>query len=178
MLKKLLPVIIIAIAGAAGGGGGFLAKSMTSAKAAPGDAEASTHVSDESGHAGKKDKKQAGHGGGHGGETASATNYMKFGRQFVVPVVHGGRPKSMVILDINIVVDGSYNEGVYSLEPRLRDAFLARLLALSSEGMLPEMLEDMDKLAYLKAALLDESRKIMGPAALDVLVLDLGIQNY
>lgn len=178
MLQKLLPVIIIAVAGVAGGGGGYLAKSMMSAKAAPEAAEDSAHAGDESGHGEKKDKKKSGHGGGHGAEQASATNYMKFSRQFVVPVVHGGRPKSMVILDINIAVDGSYDEGVYSLEPRLRDAFLARMLALSGEGMLPEMLEDMDKLVYLKAALLEESRKIIGDAALDVLILDLGIQNY
>ena len=177
MLQKLLPVIIIAVAGVAGGGGGYLMKSMTAAKT-PAGGEDSAHAETQDSHDDKKDKKKAGHGGGHDGEDASATNYMKFSRQFVVPVVHGGRPKSMVVLDINIVVDGSYDEGVYSLEPRLRDAFLARLLALSSEGMLPEMLEDMDKLLYLKAALLEESRKIMGEAALDVLVLDLGIQNY
>ena len=32
---------------------------------------------------------------------------------------------------------------------RLRDAFLSRLLALSGQGMLPEMLEDMDYEAWL-----------------------------
>ena len=175
MLQKLLPVIIIAVAGAAGGGGGYFAKSMMSGKASAG-AEASGHGGVEDGH-GKKEKK-GGHGGGHGEEDASRVTYMKFSRQFVVPVVHNGRPKSMVILDINIEVDGANDEGIYALEPRLRDAFLTRLMALSGEGMMPEMLEDVDKLEYTKAALLEESRKIMGDAALNVLILDLGIQNY
>ncbi len=171
MLQKLLPVIIIVVAGAAGGGGGFFAKTMMSGKAS--NAESSAHGEADDGHGEKKAKK-----GGHGGEDASSSTYMKFSRQFVVPVVHNGRPKSMVILDINIEVDSGESEGVYALEPRLRDAFLARLMALSGEGMLPQMLEDMDKLEYTKMALLDESRKIMGDAALDVLILDLGIQNY
>ncbi len=173
MLQKLLPIIVIAVAGIAGGGGGFVAKSMMSGK--PSDAGA--HGEADDGHS-KKEAKKGGHGGGHGEETASGSTYMKFGRQFVVPVVHQGRPKSMVILDINIVVDGAYGEGMYALEPRLRDAFLTRLLQLSGEGMLPQMLEDVEKLQHTKAALLDESRKIMGDAALDVLILDLGIQNY
>lgn len=175
MLQKLLPIIVIAAAGIAGGGGGFVAKSMLSGKAPKGDAAA--HGETENGH-GKKKEAKGGHGGGHGEETATGSSYMKFGRQFVVPVVHNGRPKSMVILDINIVVDGAYGEGMYALEPRLRDAFLSRLLQLSGEGMLPQMLEDIEKLQYTKSALLDESRKIMGEAALDVLILDLGIQNY
>jgi len=170
VLQKLLPVIIIAVAGVAGGGGGYFAKTMMSPKATTTDGEDGAHGEAADGH----DKK-----GGHGGEeNTSSSTYMKFGRQFVVPIVKNGQPKSMVILDINIEVDSSYSEGVYAFEPRLRDAFLARLMALSSEGMLPQMLEDMDKLEYTKATLLEESRKIMGDAALDVLVLDIGFQNY
>ena len=172
MIQKLLPVIVIAVAGIAGGGGGFFAKNMMSggASAAPAD---DAHAEGDDGHGKKKAKK-----GGHGEEDSSGSTYMKFSRQFVVPVVRRGQPRSMVILDINIEVDSSQNEGVYALEPRLRDAFLARLMGLSAEGMLPQMLEDMDKLEYTKMALLEESQKIIGEAATDVLILDLGIQNY
>lgn len=173
MIQKFLPVIIIAVAGLVGGGGGYFAKSMTSA-AAPAASEDGPHEEADDGHG----KNKSGHGGGHGEEDATSTTYMKFSRQFVVPVVKNGRPKAMVILDINIEVDGSYDESVYSLEPRLRDAFLTQLLALSSQGMLPQMLEDTDKLEYTKTALLETSREIMGDAALDILILDLGIQNY
>ena len=172
MLQKLLPIIIIAVAGVAGGGGGFFAKSMMSGKASAESADDAHGEASDDGHGKKKGKK-----GGHGEESASST-YMKFGRQFVVPVVHKGRPKSMVILDINIEVDGSYDESIYALEPRLRDAFLSKLLELSSQNMLPQMLEDADKLDYTKEELLETSREIMGDAALNVLILDLGIQNY
>ena len=170
MLQKLLPVIVIVIAGVVGGGGGFFAKSMMSGG---GDKEAA-HEEDSEGHGKEKKKK----GGGHGEEDTGSTSYMKFSRQFVVPVVRRGKPKSMVILDINIEVDNSQGESVYSLEPRLRDAILTRLLALAGEDMLPQMLEDVDKMEMMKAALLETSREIMGDAALNVLILDLGIQNY
>ncbi len=170
MLQKLLPVIVIVIAGVVGGGGGFFAKSMMSGG---GDKEAA-HEDDAEGHGKEKKKK----GGGHGEEDTGSTSYMKFSRQFVVPVVRRGKPKSMVILDINIEVDNSQGESVYSLEPRLRDAILTRLLALAGEDMLPQMLEDVDKMEMMKAALLETSREIMGDAALNVLILDLGIQNY
>ncbi|MFC2952227.1 flagellar basal body-associated FliL family protein [Marinicaulis aureus] len=171
MLQKLLPVIVIVIAGLVGGGGGFFAKSMMSGGG--GDKEAA-HEEDADGHGKEKKKK----GGGHGEEDTGSTSYMKFSRQFVVPVVRRGKPKSMVILDINIEVDNSQGESVYSLEPRLRDAILTRLLALAGEDMLPQMLEDVDKMELMKAALLETSREIMGDAALNILILDLGIQNY
>lgn len=173
MLQKLLPVIVIVIAGIVGGGGGFFAKSMMAGGG--GNEEKAAHEEDADGHGKEKKKKK---GGGHGEEDTGSTSYMKFSRQFVVPVVRRGKPKSMVILDINIEVDNSQGESVYSLEPRLRDAILTRLLALAGEDMLPQMLEDVDKMEMMKAALLETSREIMGDAALNVLILDLGIQNY
>lgn len=175
MLQKLLPVIVIVVAGLVGGGGGFFAKSMMSGG---GDKQAA-HGEEEDSH-GKKDKKKkgGGHGGGHGGETEASTQYLKFSRQFVVPVVRRGRPKSMVILDLNLEVDSSLDEGMYTLEPRLRDALLSRLLGLASEDMLPQMLEDVEKMDYMKAALLETSREVMGDAALNILIIDLGIQQY
>lgn len=171
MLAKLLPVIVIVVAAAAGGGGGYFAKTMTAKSP---DASAGDHDGEEKSKE-KKDKKKK---GGHGDETSGATSFMKFSRQFVVPVVRQGRPKSMVILDINLEIDNSLDESVYVLEPRLRDALLAELLVLASQGMLPQMLEDHEKMEMTKAALLETSQEIIGDAALGVLILDLGIQNY
>lgn len=168
MLAKLLPVIVIAVGAAVGGGGGYFAKTMTAS--AP---TKTTDSGDE--HGGKEKKKKK---GSHGEEAAGATSFMKFSRQFVVPVVRQGRPKSMVILDINLEVDNSLNESVYVLEPRLRDAILSKLLVLASQGMLPQMLEDQEKMETTKAALLETSQEIIGDAALSVLILDLGIQSY
>lgn len=173
MIKKLLPVIVILAAGIIGGGGGYFAKTQTAkAASAPAGEE---HAEAADNHGKKKKKKKGGHGAE---EDVGATSYMRFGRQFVVPVVEHGKPKTMVILDINIEVDNTLNESVYTLEPRLRDALLARMLELAAQGMLPQMLEEADKMDATKAALLETSRTIIGDAALNILILDIGIQSY
>ena len=193
-MQKFLPLIVILVAAIAGGGGGFFFKMQSSAKSA-GETE-HTAIDGEQGEEtahkavdghdsgddhgkddhGKKDKKKK--KGGHGEEAAGATTYMKFSRQFVVPVVRDGRPKTMVILDLNIEIDNSLDESVYTLEPPLRDALLSRMLTLAADGMLPQMLEEGDKLEATKAALLETSRAVIGDAARNVLILDIGIQSY
>lgn len=183
-MQKMLPIIVILIAAIVGGGGGFFFKSQSGAKA-EGDPAAGDHYEDseaghgdakDDGHGKKKKKKKGGHGDSDEGK--NSTTFMKFGRQFVVPVIKHGQPKSMVILDINIEIDSSMDEAVYTFEPRLRDALLARLLVLAGDDMLPQMLENGDKMEATKQALLETSRTIIGDAALDVLILDIGMQNY
>lgn len=173
MIKKLLPVIVILAAGIIGGGGGYFAKTQTAKAASAPAGEDHAEAADD--HGKKKKKKKGGHGAE---EDVGATSYMRFGRQFVVPVVERGKPKTMVILDINIEVDNTLNESVYTLEPRLRDALLARMLELAAQGMLPQMLEEAEKMDATKAALLETSRTIIGDAALNILILDIGIQSY
>ena len=173
MIKKLLPVIVILAAGIIGGSGGYFAKTQTAKAASAPAGEDYAEAADD--HGKKKKKKKGGHGAE---EDVGATSYMRFGRQFVVPVVERGKPKTMVILDINIEVDNTLNESVYTLEPRLRDALLARMLELAAQGMLPQMLEEAEKMDATKAALLETSRTIIGDAALNILILDIGIQSY
>lgn len=174
-MSKLLPIIVILIAAVAGGGGGYFFKLQTSA--AKGDEQAATddgHEDTTDAHNGKKKKKK----GGHGGEEEADTVYMKFGRQFVVPVVEGGRPRSMMIMDINIEVDSELGETVYAYEPRLRDAILSHLIMKAGQGDLPQVLEDTAMMDQIKGELLGISRKIIGDGALEVLIQDIGIQSY
>lgn len=178
-MQKFLPIIVLAVAGAAGGGGGYFAKSLT-AKAAPaGDMAEAAEGHEEQAGAAHGEEKSAKKKGGHGKEaSASATTFMKFGRQFVVPIVQNGRPRSMVILDINIEIDTALEQSIYTQEPRLRDALLTRMLMLASAGTLPQVLEDDVKMEAAKAALLETSRSVIGDAAVNVLILDIGIQSY
>ena len=177
MIQKLLPILVILAGAIVGGGGGYFAKTQT-AKAAASEAHgeaAGEHGEADKGRGKKENKRKGGHGAE---EDIGATSFMKFSRQFVVPVVERGKPKVMIILDINIEVDNTLTESVYTLEPPLRDALLSRLLSLSSQGMLPQMLEDSGKMEATKAALLETSREIIGKAALSILILDIGIQSY
>jgi hypothetical protein len=96
----------------------------------------------------------------------------------VVPVVENGKPKSMMIMDINIEVNSEQGETVYAYEPRLRDAILAHLIVKAGEGDLPLMLEDSAMMDEVKAEILTISKTIIGDGALQVLIQDIGMQNY
>ena len=183
-MQKLLPIIVILIAGVAGGGGGYFFKLQASQGGGEDHAEAGEHAEEndhgeksDDGHGDKKDKKKK-KKGGHGEADASSTVYMKFGRQFVVPVVQNGKPKSMMIMDINIEVNSELGETVYAYEPRLRDAILSHLIMKAGEGDLPRMLEDTAVMEETKAEILAISKTIIGDGALQVLIQDIGMQNY
>ncbi|WP_425409247.1 hypothetical protein [Hyphococcus sp.] len=178
-MQKFLPIIVIVIAAIAGGGGGYFFKTQSSQAKEHASATDEAHGESADNHGDKKDKKKKKKKkGGHGEEETSSTVYMKFGRQFVVPVVRGGRPQAMMIMDINIEVDNELGETVYAYEPRLRDAMLEHLIMKAGEGDLPQMLEDTAMMEETKAELLAISKTIIGEGALDILIQDIGIQSY
>lgn len=182
-MQKLLPIIVILIAGITGGGGGYFFK-LQASQGGEEHADAGEHAEEDGhgeksddGHGGKKDKKKK-KKGGYGEADASSTVYMKFGRQFVVPVVQNGKPRSMIIMDINVEVNSELGETVYAYEPRLRDALLSHLIMKAGQGDLPRMLEDTAMMEETKAELLAISKTIIGDGALQVLIQDIGMQNY
>ncbi len=175
-MKKLLPILIIVIAGALGGGGGFFLKQMT----APSTPEEAASEPPDEGHEkkdkkkkNKKDKKSE-----HGAAADADAAYLKFGRQFVVPVVKGGAPQVMMILEISIEIDPSQAGDVYAFEPKLRDAFLAELMRLGSADILANIIEKPEAMVKAKSSLLNTARTILGDGAKDVLFLGIGIQEY
>lgn len=176
-MKKLLPIIVILIAAIGGGGGGYFFKLQASQgneeEYAAAEGEHGEAAADD--HDGEKDTEES---GGYGKEATTDAVYMRFSRQFVVPVVENGQPRVMIIMDINIVVDDDLGETIYAYEPRLRDALLSHLIMKAGQGVLPQMLEDTAMMDETKAELLEISRAIIGEGALDVLIQDVGIQNY
>ena len=89
-----------------------------------------------------------------------------------------GKPKMLMVFDINIEVDGSFSENSYSYEPRLRDAILTQLFIFANDGDLTKITESTETLANVKAVLLETARKIMGDSAREILLIDIGIQEY
>ncbi len=171
-MKKLLPILIILIAGVLGGGGGYFLKQAGSSSISD---EAPVSEAENDSHAKKEKKKEK---ASHGKTESADAAYMKFGRQFVVPIVRGGKPQMMMILDINIEIDESDKESIYSSEPKLRDALLAELIKLSSDGVLASIVESPEAMAEAKSALLERARAISGSGAKDILILDIGVQEY
>ncbi|MEM9015107.1 MAG: hypothetical protein AAGB02_08360 [Pseudomonadota bacterium] len=164
--KIIFPFVILASA-ALGGGGGYLLKNKSSA------AEAETKVEKD-----EKPKKQGKKGKGKSAGVASPVVYMKFSRQFVVPIIKNGRPAMMMIFDINIVLDDATAEGAYGYEPLLRDAMLADLLRMASEGILTKSTEDQSAMKIVKERLLTIAQEKLGEGASDILLLDVGLQPY
>jgi len=171
-MKKILPLIIILVAGLLGGGGGYFFKTSS----APSDSKES--VEKEHGGSEKKKKKKKGKGHDSPEGESEAVSYMKFSRQFVVPVVRNGTPQVMMIFSITIAVEPSLSENAYLYEPRLRDAILATLLQLGSRGELTVITESTEMMASAKSALLDTAKSIIGDGAREVLILDIGVQKY
>ena len=99
-------------------------------------------------------------------------------RQFVVQVVQNGKPRSMIIMDINIEVNSELGETVYAYEPRLRDALLSHLIMKAGQGDLPRILEDTAMMAETQAELRAISKTIIGDGALQVLIQHIVMQNY
>ena len=173
-MTKLLPIIIIVVAALVGGGGGFFLKMQSSsAEAVDPETTDDSHASAEDKKHGKKSK-----GGGHGEPSEGISTYLKFKRQFVVPVMKNGRPEMLMVFDINIEVDASFSENAYSYEPRLRDAMLSQLFIFANDGELTNITQSTESLGKVKAALLETARKIMGDSAREILLIDIGVQEY
>lgn len=123
----------------------------------------------------KKEKK-----GGHGESSGAADSpygYLKFSRQFVVPVVGSAGVKSLVVMDINIEVPPEATEGAYTLEPKLRDSILGALLDLSNKGAFGEEFLDQANLENVRGELLKAARTIIGEEAQSVMILSIARQD-
>lgn len=189
MIKKILPFILQAVFVLAGVAGGIQLKSML---AAPAEAHATDADDEEEGeHAAKPDdsahgddkkdkKKKKEKSGGHGAEESDpskSSGFIKFSRQFVVPVIHDTGVHFLLVLDIGIQVPPSGAEGLYTFEPKLRDAVLTELLKLSSEGAFDDEFFEHKRIDALKTRLLDAARTIIGADAEQILVLGIARQE-
>jgi hypothetical protein len=179
-------VLILGASALLGGGVGVGAKLFIGAGAPTDSAEVGHEAAASEGHgadekhgetgdAGKKkagkSKKKDGHG-----EASEAPSYLKFSRQFVVPLDVGRPANALMILDVNIELSPDIGEGAYALEPKLRDACFSTLLDLSASGALEDAVRSTESLQALKGALLDAARSILGDGARDVLITDIVVQ--
>jgi len=135
---------------------------------------------------GKKDKgkkkKDKGHGkskGGHGESSygSSEVSYLKFKRQFVVPVMTQGKIDALVIMNLNLELNEDAPDNTYTLEPKLRDAITRELLALSNEGIFGENLTSAESYESLRRTVLSACRTIIPDGIKDILILDIARQE-
>lgn len=102
--------------------------------------------------------------------------YYDFGRQFVVPVMQNGKVGALVILDINLELDQGDADGMFSMEPKFRDALMRELLALSNEGLFTGQMTDPDRYETIQKSLLRAARTVKDEVR-NVLILDIARQD-
>jgi len=142
-----------------------------------------SHDSKKSGDDNKKTKKKKtatkknGHSKDKPDSISAAPTYMKFKRQFVVPVMKGREIESLVLLNLNLELGPDAPANTYTLEPKLRDSIMRELLALSHEGVFSHDLTSADTYDKLRAALLFASESVITEGVENVLILDLARQD-
>lgn len=179
-MKQLIPALIAGVFIVAGGAGGFYVKNMGSAEAstAPsGDGEESSGHGEEksSGH----DKPKADKGG-HGEEESAGSGdvtYYKFTREFVVPLIRNERVESLVIINLNLEVDSSESQKLFSMEPKLRDNIMTTLIKLSNDGDTLHTLTNVDHYETIRSMVLTNLQDAISHNIRNVLILDMAKQD-
>jgi len=102
---------------------------------------------------------------------------VKLPNQFVVPVILNNRVRAMVILAVALEVETGTGDKVRTLEPKLRDTFLAELFSLAAMGGFEDELISRKTLTLVKRALTERSKEVLGMDNATVLITDMARQD-
>lgn len=156
LVRILVPVIGLAVGLGAGAGAGFYLKGSGKPED-PKDAEAGAEEAPQEVHE----------------ERSGVTDFAELTNQFVVPVVRGGSVRALVVLSITLEVAQGASETVFSIEPRLRDAFLQVLFEHSNMGGFDDNFTQTERLSLLRQGLREAASRLLGPDVRDVLIVDI-----
>lgn len=188
-MKNIITAIIAIACIVAGGVGGHFLRSMSGGdpaaeKSADGKAEEADgeKKDDQAMKADKKsEKKEAKGGGGHGkseeGGGEGGVIYFKFSREFVVPVVSGGRVTSLVILNLNLEADADMSQKLFEMEPKLRDNIMTTLITISNDGKTFESMTDVENYESIRSMVMMNLKSVMATGVHNVLIVDLAKQD-
>lgn len=109
---------------------------------------------------------------------SSRNSFVKFSRQFIVPIVQKNGTNALVVLDINLEVSPAAAEKAYAQEPKVRDALLSTLLELSSEGAFSAAYTNQENMDAIRARLLESAHRVLNDEVHEVLILSLARQNF
>ena len=161
MIKKLLPILLLLI----GTGGGVAAGLFLRPPPPEPDPAAEVH-----------EPEQAADAEEHEGPVER--EYVKLSNQFVIPIVDREAVRALMVLALSVEVTIGSKDTVYLREPKLRDSFLQVLFDHANLGGFEGEFTSANNLAVLRAALLEVAQKDMGPIVTDVLISDIGRQDY
>ena len=168
-MQKIIALVIVLF----GVGGGLaLGLALRPGGAAQGpDGAAEEHGAAEStadGHGGGGESEA-----GHDGEITGERDYVKLGRQIIIPIVKGGKTEALILFDLALDVPSTMIERVHAAKPRLRDAFLRVLFAMSYTGAFSSTYTDERIVEELRQKLRAAARRLLGDEVAEVLILDI-----
>ncbi len=187
-MKKILFPILMIIFVVGGAVAGDFVKNMGGDSSATDDAKGSKKKADshsksnkkkDDGHGKESNKKKKSKDSDHGDDTSAygQTTYLKFNRQFVVPVMSNGKISALVIMNLNLELDSNAPDNAYTFEPKLRDAITRELLALSNDGAFGKNLTSAETYENIRRTLLSASKVVIPDGVHDILILDLARQE-
>ncbi|WP_158535271.1 flagellar basal body-associated FliL family protein [Hyphomonas pacifica] len=169
-MKQIVPAIVALLCILAGGGTAYFLKSNAPAPQSAGHGDmAKGHDAEKK--AGKDGKSK------HGEAAAGEVTFYKFSREFVVPMIEDDRVKSLVILNLNLEIDTSISQELFSKEPVLRDNIMTTLVKLSSGGKTMDSITDVDNYETLRSMILRNLQNEIPEGIHNVLILDMARQD-
>lgn len=191
-MKSIISIVALVASVALGSAGGVILKGGSGGGDAAGvDKKADSHAKkdddhgkkDDDGH-GKKDKhaKKDSHGkkDKHGDEAStdpSKSEYYKFTREFVVPIMRDETVRSLVILNINLEVDAGMNNELFSMDPKLRDNIMTTLVGLGNDGVTLERMTSAESYETIRSMVKKNLSSVVASGIKNVLIVDLGKQD-
>lgn len=175
-MKAIIFPVVLGLSAAGGVVGADFAKTALS----PGGDTQTAKAGGEYEKSGKaSDGKSADKKGGAGDKAAydGDIEFIKFKRQFVVPVLSNDEVDALILLNIGLEVPASQRDEMFRFEPRFRDAFIRELLQLSDLGYFDAELTSPDTYEVLRETMLRAAHDISKEGVKDVLILDLSRQD-
>ncbi|MEO9968461.1 MAG: hypothetical protein ABJG15_01315 [Hyphomonadaceae bacterium] len=180
-MKNVIGAVLVSLFAVAGGVGG---------QALQGGSDGSDHSAESAddghggGHDAKEDdhgekKKDDGHGGGHGSDAGygSDVRFFNFNREFVIPIMANQRVDSLIIININLEVQASVLDKLFSLKPKLRDNIMTTLVELSNDGHTLVEPTSVDSYETIRSTVMLNLGSVVDKGIENVLIMDLAKQD-
>lgn len=153
-MKKIVLILLLVLGIAGGGAAGMMLKPPP--------------VVDEDAELLAEDLQQEEQGG-----EEQARNYIKIGRQTIVPVVQDGETRALMLFELAVDVSAGASDKALRMEPKLRDAFLRELFKMSYTGAFMTTFTDDRVIEELRRHLAAAAKEHLGDDVKDVLILDV-----
>lgn len=199
-MRLILPLILALLGASAGLGGGFFLRPGPETSAAPSESHGNglptdaagamaSHGDEGAGGTGHDAPDEVAAGTAHGNPsgdptagdqdaTAADSEFTKLNNQFVVPVLHDGQVRSMVILSLSLETPIGRREVIFAREPKIRDTFLQVLFDHANTGGFDGEFTSGHNMDILRGELRRSAKQLLGADVHDVLVTDIARQDF